>query len=409
MMKRIFALFLCCALLSGCTAPYTAPPQTTAPSTAPTQQTTVPTESIPAATTEPEPEETTVDIREPGALTTLEDQVYAELVTQLDSTDYFVDHVEVVYISNEYLEELEFNSQSNIYFGYSLAQLNEFFEGKQYIFTLGEDGQTVVQELTQPDNRFDDIVKNLAIGGGIILVSAVVVCAIGPEAVTFSTVMGCAVDIGAAPTAKFIGSILRSVIANRNAENLGQIVQETALESSENFKWGVLGGSVKKAAGATFSLLSQPTNGLSAEECAQIQQESGLPLDFIKNFHSMEEYRVYRDAGLEGQRVDGQWAFIRDIDWNFLDDQGRTNAQRVREGLSPLDPFGESYELHHIGQQTDSPLAILTSQEHENFFSALHSNTGQTQGQQPSQGSEWTQQRRDFWQTLLEMYLKNAA
>lgn len=412
MMKRIFALFLCCALLSGCTAPYAAPPQTTAPA-ATQPETTVPTnpttETSPVIQTEPEPEEITLDVLEPGALTTLEEQIYAELVLQLDSTDYFVDHVEVTYISNEYLEELEFNSQANIYFGYTLEQLNEFFEGKQFIFTLGEDGQTVVQELVQQENHFSEIVKNLAIGGGVILVSAVVICAIGPEAVTFSTVMGCAVDLGTGPTVKFIGSVLRSVIANRNAENLGQLVQETALAGSENFKWGVLGGSLKKAAGTAFSLLSQPSNGLSAEECAQIQQESGLPLDFIKNFHSMEEYRVYRDAGLEGQKVDGQWAFTRDIDWDFLDDQGRTNAQRVREGLSPLDPWGESYELHHIGQRTDSPLAILTSREHEDFFSALHSNTGETEGEQPSQGSEWTQQRRNFWKTLLDMYLKNAA
>lgn len=411
MMKRIFALILCCALLSGCTTPYVTPPQTTVPTAAILPETnapsTLPTESVPVVQTEPE--ETYVDIREPGALTTLEDQIYAELVMQLDSTDYFVDHIEVTYISSEYLAELEFNSQANIYFGYTLDQLNKFFEGKQFIFTLGEDGQTVVQELVQQDNRFDEVVKNLAIGTGIILVSAVVVCAIGPQSVTFSTVMSCALDMGKGPTVKFIGSMLRSVITNRNAENFGQLVQETALESSENFKWGVLGGALKKTAGATFSLLSQPSNGLTTEECAQIQQESGLPLDFIKNFHSMEEYRVYRDAGLTNQKVDGQWAFTRDIDWDFLDDQGRTNAQRVREGLSPLDPWGESYELHHIGQQTDSPLAILTSREHEENFSALHANTGQTQGEQPSQGSQWTQQRRDFWQTLLDMYLKNAA
>ena len=144
MMKRIFALVLCCALLSGCTAPYAAPPQTTAPA-ATQPETTVPTnpttETSPVIQTEPEPEQITVDVLEPGALTTLEEQIYTELVLQLDSTDYFVDHVEVTYISNEYLEELEFNSQANIYFGYTLEQLNEFFEGKQFIFTLGEDGQ----------------------------------------------------------------------------------------------------------------------------------------------------------------------------------------------------------------------------------------------------------------------------
>ena len=339
----------------------------------------------------------------------LEELVYTELVMQLDSTEYFVENVQVTYISSEYLEELEFNSQANIYFGYTLDQLNSFFEGERYIFTLGEDGQTIVQQFTNVEYNYDEVLKNLAIGAGVIVVSAVVVCLIGPEPVTLSNIMSCAVSIGKVPTAKFFGRMLRTIVTNRNAEHFGAAVQEAALSNSDDFKWSAFGGSLKKVGGTAISLIGQASNGLSQSESAQIQQESGLPLDFIKNFHSMEEYQVYRNAGLEGQKVDGQWAYVRDIDWDFLDSEGRTNAQRVREGLSPLDPFGESYELHHIGQRTDSPLAILTSREHEENFSALHTNTGQSEGEQPSQGSEWTQQRRDFWKALLDLYLAAAA
>ena len=412
--RRFFAFILCCALLTGCTAPYTAPTQTTGPSRTvltpeTTSPSTLPAQTEPVPATLPVQQEQIINLQDPGAMDLLEELVYTELVMQLDSTEYFVENVQVTYISSEYLEELEFNSQANIYFGYTLDQLNTFFEGERYVFTLGEDGQTVVQQFTNAEYNYDEVLKNLAIGAGVIVVSAVVVCLIGPEPVTLSNIMSCAVSIGKVPTAKFFGRMLRTIVTNRNAEHFGEAVQEAALSNSDDFKWSAFGGSLKKVGGTAISLIGRASNGLTQSESAQIQQESGLPLDFIKNFHSMEEYQVYRNAGLEGQKVDGQWAYVRDIDWDFLDSEGRTNAQRVREGLSPLDPFGESYELHHIGQRTDSPLAILTSREHEENFSALHTNTGQSEGEQPSQGSEWTQQRRDFWKALLDLYLAAAA
>lgn len=410
MSRRILSLILCCALLSGCAGPYVAPPQTTAPQPETTKPVTVPTENPAMRETQPVPEEEILlDIHEPGALTRLEEQIYTELVLALDSTEYFVENVEVIYISSEYLAELEFNSQPNIYFGYSLSQLNEFFEGKQYVFTLSEEGETVVQELTQPDNTFNEIVKNVATGTAVILVSATVVCIKNGQPINIANLFTCAVKMGAVPAGKFIGGMLGTIVSNRDSENLEQLVKENALEGSETFKWGALSAAAKSVAGVLIPLQGSASNGLNTSESAKVQQESTLPLDFIKNFHSMEEYQVYQNAGLVCQKVDGQWAYVRDIDWDFLDEEGRTNAQRVQEGLSPLDSEGESYELHHIGQRTDSPLAILTSREHEENYATLHANTGETKGEQPSQGSDWTQQRRDFWKALLAMYLATAA
>lgn len=59
-------------------------------------------------------------------------------MSDLDSSDYFVENVQAVYISQEYLDELAFNSQENVYFGYTLSELNAQFQGEKYIFTLGE-------------------------------------------------------------------------------------------------------------------------------------------------------------------------------------------------------------------------------------------------------------------------------
>ena len=416
MAKRILSLILCCLLLTGCTLPQTAPVETAGPTVPP--ETTVPVTVAP----ETEPPETTVPVEaepiteadlllslnNPEFLTLLEEQVYQNLITHLDSTDYYVANVEVIYVSNEYLSELEFNSQTNIYFGYSLDQLNEFFEGKHYIFTLGSEGETVVQELTVPDNTFHDTVKTVMIGGGIVLVCATVVDLANGGAVTGS-IIAFAKEIGTpalkSGAIKFISTLVQNISGKElNAKNLDQALQTSVTAGAEKFAWSALSGVFKKVTGVSIPLTGTGSNGLSNSESAQIQQDQGLPLDFINNFHSMEEYQVYLDASLECRKVNGQWAYIRDIDWEQVDDQGRTNAQRVQEGLSPLDPEGESYELHHIGQRTDSPLAILTSREHEENFSALHANTGETEGEQPSQGSDWTQQRRAFWKALLEMY-----
>ena len=76
----------------------------------------------------------------------VEDDIYDKLVNELDSEDYFVENVSAVYLSKEYLEELEYNSQSNIYFGYTVDELDQAFEGKKYVFTLGEDNTTVVRD-----------------------------------------------------------------------------------------------------------------------------------------------------------------------------------------------------------------------------------------------------------------------
>ena len=44
----------------------------------------------------------------------IEDIIYADIINQLNSDEYFVENVEVTYISKEYLEELEYNSKENI-------------------------------------------------------------------------------------------------------------------------------------------------------------------------------------------------------------------------------------------------------------------------------------------------------
>ncbi|MCR5305366.1 MAG: hypothetical protein K6E36_02550 [Oscillospiraceae bacterium] len=37
------------------------------------------------------------------------------------------------------------NSQENVYFGYTLSELEQQFEGTKYVFTVNDEGQTTVK------------------------------------------------------------------------------------------------------------------------------------------------------------------------------------------------------------------------------------------------------------------------
>ena len=107
-------------------------------------------------------------------MTYVEDAIYSELVSTLNSDEYYIENVSAVYISQEYIDELTYNSKSNVYFGYTLEEIDAQFQGTRYVFTLGEDGDTVVQPFEAYDDTYEQIIKNVAIGTGVILVCVTV-------------------------------------------------------------------------------------------------------------------------------------------------------------------------------------------------------------------------------------------
>ena len=96
---------------------------------------------------------------------------------------------------------------------------------------------------------------------------------------------------------------------------------------------------------------------------------------------SPQEAQIYLRARLKEAIIGGRPAMIRtDIDWSdysirrnswlrgILADYDKwaeyNNADLIGEGYPPRDRNGDPYELHHIGQHQDSPLAELTWAEH---------------------------------------------
>lgn len=334
-----------------------------------------------------------------------EDLVYREAISAINSEEYFVENVSAVYISKEYLDELAFNSQSNIYFGYTLTELNEIFQGTKYIFTLSEDGSTAVQELQEiEDVSTETMLRNVAIGTGVILVCvtvSVVSAGVGAPAVSMIFAASATTAKTFAISSAAFGGIAAGVVRGIETGDFDEAIEAAAKGATEGFKWGAISGAVVGGVsqGSAIYGAAKQTN-FTMNQYAQIQQETGYPLDVIKQFHTMNEYQAFKNANLKPAVVGNKTALIKtDIDLTRVDAKGRTNLERMKQGLAPQDSNGVSYELHHVGQKKDGTLAIMSQVEHDS--PAIHGFLQKTEAH--AAGTNWNAERQAFWKAFAEL------
>lgn len=341
---------------------------------------------------------------DPEFQTYLESTVYSDLVQSLTERGYFVEKVESVYVSEEYLSEQAYNSQANIYFGFTLSDLDAQFEGARYVFTVNDAGDTTAQQFQAYDNQFDEIVSNLAIGGGVILLCVTVSVVSGPAAPAMSMIFACSTKAGivGAVSGGAISGIAEGVITGLETGEIDDALSSAAVAASEGFMWGAIGGAVAGGASEAAGLRMASLKGLSMNQAAQIQRETGYPLDVIAELNSMDQYRILRNANIRvgSAPVAGRTALVRDIELDKVDEFGRSNLERMRLGLAPLDNDGMPYELHHVGQQTEGTLAILTREEHRSAgnYKIWHL----LDESDVSHGREWAAIRKAFWKDMAE-------
>lgn len=409
-MKRLIALFLSVVmLLTGCgqVQPQSIPPNENNDVTEITES-----ETEPIVWEDVEPQYDSLDDEQ--LLAHIEDLVYRDTVVSLNSEEYFVENVSAVYISKEYLDEVAFNSQSNIYFGYTLAELDEVFQGTKYIFTLDEDGTTTVQELQEiEDNSTETMLKNVAIGTGVILVCVTVsVVSAGAGAPTVSMIFAASAataETFAISSAAF-GAVSAGVVRGIETGDFKEATEAAAMGATEGFKWGAISGAIVGGGSEVFALKSAIASGLTMNEAAIIQADSNLPIDVISQLHSMDEYLVYKDAGLKTVMVNGRTALIQNIDLDYVsqlpDGTEVTNLVRMQKGYAPLDPAtGKAYQLHHIGQKADGTLAVLTENQHQGNAAILNI-TGK---ESEIIRSEFATTRKDFWEYLGKSVFANGG
>ena len=185
-------------------------------------------------------------LSDPALLQYVEDNIYSDLVARFDSEDYIVESVTAVYVSEEYLEEVTYNSNSNVYFGYTLAELDAQFQGTRYIFSLGENGETVVEEFAAYDDTYDRVIKNVAIGTGVILVCVTVSVVSGgvgaPAAVSMIFASAAKTGTVYALSAGTISAVAAGTITGIQTGDFDEAKKAAALAGSESFKWGAITG-----------------------------------------------------------------------------------------------------------------------------------------------------------------------
>lgn len=348
--------------------------------------------------------------------THLENLVYQETVAALDSEEYLVENVTARYFSKEYLEEMDYNSRENIYFGCTLAELEEIFQGEKFLFTLGGDGRTVVRELeTLEDHAMEEMLRDVAIGAGVILICVTVSAVTAGAAPAVSVIFAASAQnaaIGALFSTAF-GGVAAGVTRGIETGDFNEALDAAAEGAANGFKWGAISGAVIGGGVKAFELKAATKGGLTMKQAAKIQQESRLPNHVIAEMGSMEEYTAYQQAGLEPMLVNGKTALIQDVDLTYestlADGSKVTNLARMNSGRAPLEPAtGNAYELHHMGQQSEGTLAVLTRTQHrgEGNFATIHRIWTDSV---VDHGAEWNKTTKEFWTYLGHYYSQNVA
>ena len=187
------------------------------------------------------------NLNDPKLLQYVEDSVYSDIVEEFASEDYIIENVQAVYISKEYLEEVLYNSQANVFFGYTLAELDAQFQGTRYIFTLGDDGTTVVQPFEEYDDTYKKVLQNVAIGTGVILVCVTVSVVTGgagltPVSMVFAASAQKATSFAISGT--LLGGVSAGIVEGIRTKDFGTALKAAAVGGSEGFKWGAIVGSL---------------------------------------------------------------------------------------------------------------------------------------------------------------------
>ena len=267
-MKRIIALLMAILmLLTGCTqsGQQNTPTDSNSPSDATTSDSSDTSEigqlDEPVFEEDVQPE--FASLNDPSLLQYVEDNLYSDLVARFDSEDYIIEDISAVYVSEEYLEEVAYNSKKNIYFGYTLEELDAQFQGTRYIFSLGENGETVGEEIEAYDDTYEKVIKNVAIGTGVILVCVTVSVVSGgvgaPAAVSMIFATAAKTGTVYALSSGTISAVAAGTITGIQTGDFEEAKKAAALAGSESFKWGAITGVIVGGATEAVNLYRSAT------------------------------------------------------------------------------------------------------------------------------------------------------
>lgn len=135
---------------------------------------------------------------------------------------------------------------------------------------------------------------------------------------------------------------------------------------------------------------------IRSNERNRIDRQSKYSSDINEYISTTKELEIYQNENLEEGVINGR-TVLKDnwINLNLKDARERTNLDRIKKGLAPLDEDGRPYNLHHVGQKADSPLAELKDSVHKKNDAILHNKNIPTE----VHGSDinWDKGRSNQW------------
>lgn len=146
--------------------------------------------------------------------------------------------------------------------------------------------------------------------------------------------------------------------------------------------------------------------GASAAEVeAHILQKGIFTKAIAPYIHTFEEMTYYVEKSYHEVCWDGQPALIVDVNPDYKAKNGEKNRDRMIKGDPPHIPDSlkdESvYDIHHIGQNSSSPFAIIPSYEHNGKLSSfLHAG----KPNKDLHGPEFDAQKSMFWKNYIKAY-----
>lgn len=291
--KLIALLAAACMLITGCSAPTAETSQPSSESSSNTANG----GADDAGTDSEQPHYTSLN--DPELLQRIEDDVYADLEQRFGNDDYIVEAVTSEYISKEYLEEVAYNSKRNVFFGYTLEELDTQFAGTRYVFTLGENGRTTVEAFESYNDAYYKALSDVAIGTGVILVCLTIsVATAGTGTGALSTVSAFFAVSGktaasVALSSGVIGAATEATIKGIETGDVEKTVEAAALAGADAFKWGAIIGAVT---GGISHVMPKTMTGSKIPTYRESEQEA---LRQIKNGTGQVSYLAGKEVPWE--------------------------------------------------------------------------------------------------------------
>jgi len=126
---------------------------------------------------------------------------------------------------------------------------------------------------------------------------------------------------------------------------------------------------VSKPEGTGNSEHKPGTKPKPASSLTDTQACSDETISYIRNY---DEGLFYVSQNLTEKKLCGKNVLCPDINPDICNKTGKTNLERMQEGVPPTLDLGSDAHLHHIGQCENSPLAVLASSVHDKFTKLLH-------------------------------------